>query len=189
MSVTALAYRASQAVLAPGAHRAIDRCVAAWVAGLAADRPVLDVGCGPRSWVARHLVTTIGVDVDVAALRTLPIPAAVADAAGLPVADRACAGAAAVGLLHHLPDPAALGAVEELQRVVAPGGSVLVFDGITPTVHRPVAAAIRRRDRGRHHRSADALRALLASTGDWTVTTMRYAATGLEGLAATWRRP
>lgn len=189
MSVATLTYRASQAVLAPGAHRAIDRCVRDWAAGLPTDRPVLDVGCGPRSWVAPHAATPVGIDVDRAALRALPTAAVAADAARLPVADRACAGAAAVGLLHHLPDATATAAVRELQRVVARGGSVLVFDGVTPTARRPVAAAIRRRDRGRHLRTVDALRALLASTGDWTVTTMRYAATGLEGLAATWRQP
>jgi SAM-dependent methyltransferase len=189
VSVATFTYRASQAVLAPGAHRAIDRCVRDWAAALTGDGPVLDVGCGPRSWVAAHAATTMGLDVDRAALAALPVPAVTADAAYLPVADGVCAGAAAVGLLHHLPDAAATTAVRELQRVVAPGGSVLVFDGITPTGRRPVAAAIRRRDRGRHLRSGDALRALLAATGDWSVTSMRYAATGLEGVAATWRRP
>ncbi len=103
--------------------------------GLAADLlhdvtgPVLDVGCGPGLHTAalradRPQRTVIAADLSPGMAREAGAPSVIADAAALPVASGSCGGVLAMHMLYHLPDPEA--AVREIQRVRAPGGTVLV---------------------------------------------------------------
>jgi hypothetical protein len=67
---------------------------------------------------------------------------------------------------------------------------VAILDAVLPAsaMRRPVAAFIRRLDRGQHMRRESALRALLDPCGRWTYTRFTYSATGLEMLACVHRR-
>jgi SAM-dependent methyltransferase len=177
-----LARRAIDALLAPGGRR---WAAAVLRATLPAAGPILDVGCGPLAVLGR--ADLVGVDRAAAAVRAFSrdAPAAVADARALPFADGTFAASLSVGLLHHLDDAGVRLALAEMERVVRPGGTLLVLDGVAPErpTRAPVAALIRALDRGRLRPAAE-LEALLAAAGPWTVRRQRYAWTGLEGLVA-----
>jgi SAM-dependent methyltransferase len=87
---------------------------------------VLDVGCAdgvlraalpaPGPWL-------VGLDTSHTLLRDHPAPVVQADAAQLPVRDRAVDAVTAVNVLYHLPDP--MPALLEARRVLRVGGQLL----------------------------------------------------------------
>ncbi|GAA2146170.1 class I SAM-dependent methyltransferase [Glycomyces algeriensis] len=90
---------------------------------------VLDVGCGNGRYTARLReafpgAEVIGVDLASGILETVPEPTVVADVAELPFADGSADVVLAMHMLYHVPDIAA--ALDELQRVLAPGGTLFV---------------------------------------------------------------
>jgi SAM-dependent methyltransferase len=90
---------------------------------------VLDVGCGNGRYTTRLReafpdAEVIGVDLASGILETVPEPTVVADVADLPFEDGSADVVLAMHMLYHVPDiPAAL---DELQRVLAPGGVLFV---------------------------------------------------------------
>ncbi|QKY15505.1 class I SAM-dependent methyltransferase [Halorubrum sp. CBA1229] len=114
--------------------------VESFLAGRSATR-ALDVGCGNgrhAELLAEHAASVVGVDLSRELLREAATRArergfdeAVdlvhGDAAALPVADDAVGLATYVATLHHLsPRAARVGSLDELARVLAPGGAALV---------------------------------------------------------------
>lgn len=90
-------------------------------------RRLLELGCGPQP--ARD--TCIGIDLDQDAARAAAatgIPCIVADARRLPLADRTIDGVLARGVLHHIPDLAAV--LGEVRRVLQPGGFLIAVDAL-----------------------------------------------------------
>lgn len=183
-------YRLAQSLLAPGA----DGRLTAWLARTVGEvsGPALDVACGPDSWLWRVGIEPIGLDISPAYTATFTGPggdrAAVCASAGeLPLADACCGLVFSLGLLHHLPDNLAARAVAEMVRVCAPGGKVVVFDGLLPdsALTRPLAWLIRKADRGRFMRTGAELAAVIGRSGTdgWRTEKLTYALTGLEGLA------
>jgi SAM-dependent methyltransferase len=184
-------YRLQEALLAPGARARITRILAETVGGLPPQALLLDVGCGPSSWLFRLGLHPIGVDLSPAYLREYVREgrhgvAASADA--LPFRPGCFDGVWSIGLLHHLPDEVARKAVGEMMRVCRPEGRVVVFDAVLPehVWRRPLAHLIRRLDRGRFMRSEPELRGLLSDSSVWRCERLTYAATGLEGLLCSW---
>ena len=187
-------YRLTQRLASPGAGRVLRALLARWLARNPPPGKCLDVGCGPESWLRRADLQPIGVDVSpdfVAEFRRRGGHAVVGCATALPFADGAFDSVWSCGLLHHLPDDAARRAVAEMQRVTRAGGCTVVFDAVLPRAvwRRPVAALLRRMDRGRWMRTEAALTALLAADGAWKCERLTYSLTGLEGLLATFRKP
>jgi SAM-dependent methyltransferase len=94
-----------------------------------APKRVLDVGCGNGNYTRRLRAAfpdaeVIGVDLAAGILETIPEPTVVADAAKLPFEDGSAEVVLAMHMLYHVPDiPAVL---DELQRVLAPGGVLFV---------------------------------------------------------------
>jgi SAM-dependent methyltransferase len=101
------------------------------VIGAVSGRPqrVLDVGCGNGRYTSRLReafpeAEVIGVDLASGVLESVPEPTVVADVADLPFEDGSADVVLAMHMLYHVPDiPAAL---DELRRVLAPGGVLFV---------------------------------------------------------------
>jgi SAM-dependent methyltransferase len=139
-------------------------------------RPVLDVGCGTGFDLARIGRGGVGVDRSSTMVRRArqSSPAvAIADAAALPFPDRTFAGVRADRVLQHLPEPER--ALDELARVVRPGGVVAVADPDQgtlvielPWVRPALVDAMRRDRRDRQYRNGGVSRkyaAYLAASG------------------------
>ena len=192
MGVSPLVYRASQAVLAPGAHRTMTTTLRRWSRRYEMGECVLDVGCGPRSWLRAVGARPVGLDLSDAAVRVFcrrDGTGVLARATALPFRTGGLDSVWCFGLLHHLPDAAAAAAVRELQRVTKPGGHAVVFDGTLPAPRDPrLAWLIRRLDRGGWMRTRAELAAVLDGAGTWEREPLRYSVLGLTGVLATWRR-
>lgn len=181
-------YNLAMAALAPGAEGNIVREIAALLAALPRGEPILDVGCGPRSWLDRVGIAPVGLDVDPAYVRAYRARGGEAhqgSADALPFPDRHFAGVWCVGVLHHVDDRTASRALGEMLRVCLAGGYVAVMDAVLPrsALVNPLASAIRYLDRGRHMRTEAHLRGLFPNTVQWRFNRFRYASTGLEMLS------
>jgi SAM-dependent methyltransferase len=118
---------------------------------LADERPVLDVGCGTGWWLETLAhrgaaeSTLHGVDVDparvTAAARRVPGAAVeVGDARALHHPDRSFGLVTLIVVLSALARPAAIGALCEARRVLAPGGTIAVYE---PRLPNPLNRATR----------------------------------------------
>jgi SAM-dependent methyltransferase len=188
-------YASTWRALAPGTARVLLARIRTELGPSTRGR-VLDVGCGPRSWLERAGLDPVCVDASIAyakALRRAGGKAVVACAEALPFRAGAFTSVWSFGLLHHLADEPAREALAEATRVTA--GRVVIFDGVLPRqpIRRPLAWLIRRFDRGRFQRSEGALRELLSDARiareedpltkqEWRVSRLTYSRTGLEGL-------
>lgn len=190
-------YRSLQRMLAPGAEIMLPTQLEALLDGWRPTGPSLDVGCGDASMLTRlGIGPVIGLDIAHdrliafahAAQRTATDDVALhADATRLPLREGSVGLAFCCGLLHHLPDAAVLQTLDEMTRVLAPGGRIVVFDAVLPEcpAFRPLAAAIRTMDRGRFMRSQSTLQTLIHTAQpklDWQMQRVSYAGSGLEGL-------
>ena len=153
---------------------------------------MLDVGCGPRSWLRDIETAAFGVDISpdfTRAFHRAGGRAVLASAIALPFRDGCFQSVWSFGLLHHLPEHEARCAIREMRRVTRAGGRTVIFDAVLPNSawRRPLAALLRRLDRGRWMRRQNSLEALLAASAlnakeSWMCERMTYAHTGLEGL-------
>jgi SAM-dependent methyltransferase len=116
-----------------------ERHVAAYAAAaelLPPDGPVLDVGCGVGH--SYHLLSpreTVGVDIEPEALIGQERRTVVADMRELPLPDGGFASFLAVQSIEHVPDP--YRALAEAQRVLDPGGTVMLVTPNRLTFGRP----------------------------------------------------
>jgi SAM-dependent methyltransferase len=187
-------YKAAQVVFAPGADYLLTRRIAALLESLPEGEDLLDLGCGPASWLFRCGLKPTGVDINpiyVDSYRANGATAYVASAAEAPFEDQSFDGIWCVGLLHHLPDDLARAVVREAERLCRPGGYVAILDAVLPRSawRRPLAAGIRAMDRGEFMRRELELRAVLTPDADWEVHRFTYAGTGLEMLSCVLRKP
>ena len=105
-------------------------------------------------------------------------------ALNLPFADMTFDVVWSIGMLHHLPDDDAQQAIQEMLRVCRTDGHVVILDAVLPQISwkRPLAALIRRFDRGNFMRHEYQLISLIKEQEEWTKRRYTYAATGLEML-------
>lgn len=188
-----IVYRAAQMILASGAEKNLLRRLQALVATLPMDGPLLDIGCGPESWLFKLGYDPVGLDIEpsyAAAYRAGGHHAVVGSAGALPFPDESFQCVWTFGMFHHLPDDLARMTLAEAMRTTRPGGVIILFDAVLPRRIwlRPLAYAIRRLDRGRFMRSQAHLLGLLPDRAAWSVERLSYAATGLEGVFCIYRK-
>jgi SAM-dependent methyltransferase len=186
-------HRFIQRAAAPDAERRIREMLEQWVNDHPPPGRCLDVGCGTDSWLRVLGLRPQGVDFDarrIAAFERRNGWAVRASATALPFADSAYDSVWSFGLLHHLPDDDARLVLKEMRRVTRVGGCTVIFDAVLPRVawQRPLAALLRRMDRGKWMRSLESLEGLFAPFGVWERKRLTYALTGLEGLLCTQRK-
>lgn len=186
-------YRAAQFILGPGAETDILRRLKALVATLPMEGPLLDIGCGPQSWLFKLGYDPLGLDLEPSyaqAYTAAGHKAVVGSAAALPFPSDSFQCVWTFGMFHHIPDDLARTAIAEAMRTTRPGGVVILFDAVLPRSvwHRPLAYAIRRLDRGKFMRSKAHLLGLLPDQAAWSIEHISYAATGLEGVFCIYRR-
>lgn len=95
---------------------------------------VLDVGCG-NGYIAHHLSALLGVDVlgiDVADSTEAPIDYRQYDGIKFPAADASFDAIVLAYVLHHAQDIPSL--LEEMKRVLRPGGVAIIYEDIPATV-------------------------------------------------------
>lgn len=182
-------YRLSQSVLAPGGKKRIVRQLQTVLAEVPPTESVLDVGCGPSSWLWNVGLEPFGVDICpryVEAYLEHGGTAMVGSADRLPFPDDSFDGVWCMGLLHHLDHTQASACIAEMLRVRRLGGYVVLFDAVLPhsAWWRPVAWAVRKLDRGRFMRTEQQFRGLLplGSPSKWTIRRITYSLNGLEAL-------
>lgn len=182
-------YRLSQFLLAPGAEKAIVEKIKHLLTQLPPADRILDVGCGPSSWLWRVGLHPVGLDLSptyTAAFINYGEPAVTGSAAALPFPDCSFDGIWSIGLLHHLPDGVARQAVSEMLRICRPGGYMVIYDGVLPDPgwRRPVAYALRRVDRGKFMRREHEFKTMLPPDKAFTMERFTYSFVGLEAMLA-----
>lgn len=140
-----------------GEHAVIARELRPWAGDI---RRFLDLGCGTGEFAdvfppGRY----VGVDPSTIYLRfarhNRPGSYVASGGESLALAAKSFDAALIVGVLHHLPDDVATGAMAELQRVLKSGATVLVMEDIPPPDPWNIAGHIMHwLDRGSHIRSA-----------------------------------
>jgi SAM-dependent methyltransferase len=113
-------------------HRAEYRLCAAMLG----DGRVLDLGCGTgHSWTELSPRTTVGVDVEAAALEGQQRETHHADMRALPFAPGSFASVVSIQSIEHVPDPERV--LAEVVRVLAPGGRAIFVTPNRLTFGRP----------------------------------------------------
>ena len=181
-------YRAVQLLAAPGAQRALQSIVRDSMQGVASDAAVLDVGCGPQSWLESMFGNITGIDVETRYLEQVRsrgnANVAAASATSLPFAENAFDVSFSFGVFHHLSDREVRAAFEEMRRVTSPAGKIVIVDAVTPAHKWKILAyLIRRADRGDFVRSQSDHLTLLGPPANTVTKRYRYSVTGLEALA------
>jgi len=185
-------YRFCQQILGPGGEKDLRAEITRNLGQLPSAELLLDVGCGPNSWLWREGLHPVGVDISFSysqAYKGRGEPAVTASAGELPFAEGVFGAVWSIGMLHHLPDELAGMAVAEMTRVTAPGGYCMIFDAVMPRSAwlKPLAWGIRRLDRGGFMRGQDRLQGLLPGNY-WAVKRCSYSWWGLEGLFCLYQK-
>jgi SAM-dependent methyltransferase len=186
-------YRLTQRILAPGADEAIPQIIGHLLTRLPRAHRMLDIGCGPASWLWRLGLHPVGLDLSpayMAAVHHHGEPAIIASAAMLPFPDSTFDGVWSFGLLHHLPDDMARQAVREMLRVTCRQGYIVIVDAVLPDSawRQPLAWALRKLDRGGHVRCQQAFDAILPYPPAWGCERVKYSSLGHEGLFCIYRK-
>ncbi|MBU0484855.1 MAG: class I SAM-dependent methyltransferase [Proteobacteria bacterium] len=187
-------YRLSQIILAPGAEIILTKKIQDLAKKFPASGRIIDVGCGPSSWLWQIKMLPVGLDISYQYSVNYHRQANLAvtgSAISLPILTETFDGIWCIGVLHHLPDQAAKEAINEMLRICQPGGHVIIMDAVLPKKSwlRLIATMIRRMDRGEFIRSQQDLSSLLPDEVNWSISRYTYAMTGLEMLECTYRKP
>lgn len=178
-------FRLSQALLAPGGVKVILNYLKELLSKLPAQELLIDVGCGPLSWLQRMGLKPIGIDFSFIYLTEFikkGTGAIQASAEFLPIASDSIGGVWSFLLFHHLPDDVAKKAINELVRIRKSSGYTVIVDGILPDsfIRSPIAYLIRRMDRGDYMRNLRQFELLLPQREKWSVQKFKYSLMGFE---------
>ena len=178
-------YSLAQNLLAYGANDLVLHYIQTLRAKLPKTGPILDIGCGPKSWLWQVGAHPVGLDLTYSyckAFHEKKEPAVMGSAGVLPFQSESFEEVWSIGMFHHLPDRLAGQAMDEMLRVCRSAGHVLILDAVLPVRawQRPLAYALRRADRGRFVRSQTAFEKLLPQRSHWSVERAAYSHTGME---------
>ncbi|MEM9332391.1 MAG: class I SAM-dependent methyltransferase [Pseudomonadota bacterium] len=181
-------YQLAQRIVGAGAETNVSRELGQTLDRLPDGAPLLDVGCGPKSWLWKVGLQPIGIDIQdsyVEAYREAGGEAHLGSADNLPFEANSFHGVWSIGVFHHLPDQIVQGAIAEALRVCKTGGYVAVFDAVLPknVMTRPLAYGLRKADRGEFMRKQEHLISLFPEKAKWQIDRFTYAYTGLEMLS------
>jgi ubiquinone/menaquinone biosynthesis C-methylase UbiE len=184
-------YRLANNLIAPGYETNLTQLISELRSDHANKQTLLDVGCGPQSWLWQVGLKPVGLDLShryCTSYHARGEPAVTASAAELPFASQSFGEVWSIGLLHHLPDALVCRTIDEMHRVCRGSGRLVIMDAVMPqhSWKAPFAYLARRYDRGRFVRRQDAFEALLPERAEWQVKRVRYSLTGLE-IVACWR--
>jgi len=184
-------YKLSQVILAPGGAKNLTKKVKELIESRNSSEHVLDVGCGPLSYINRAGIENIfGIDISheyVTQFQLNMNTGAVASATTLPFKNCCFDAVWSIGLLHHLSYELFLQACSEMARVCKKTGYLAIIDNVFPKsfLHSPIAAIIRKMDRGKYVRKQAVFEGLVSQIdGDWYFDRFTYAYNGLEGVLA-----
>jgi len=186
-------YRLAQRVLAPGADQVFTEQLRSIAGSLPLGKRILEVGCGPSSYLWRLGLCPVGLDISASYTKNFVSSggqAVTGSAQKLPFDPSSFDCIWCIGLLHHLPDEIAKDSIQEMMRVCRPEGYIVIVDAVYPTdaLRRPMAWVIRKLDRGRHMRQQGELKSLLHNYAPWTFQRRTYSSTGLESLSCIYQR-
>jgi SAM-dependent methyltransferase len=182
-----LVYRLSQAILAPGNVGIITQRLSRTFAQMPTPATVLDVGCGPSSFLWNFGMKPVGLDLCHAytkKFRDAGNLSVTASAAVLPFPADSFDLVFSMSLLHHLPDAMARETVGEIVRVTRPGGQAVLFDPVLPkgAWRRPQAWALCKLDRGRFIRSQGDYESRILGAREWKTFRFTHTFLGAEGV-------
>ena len=178
-------YNLVQNLLAYGARDLVVNHIQTLRAKLPKAERILDIGCGPKSWLWQVGAHPVGLDLTYSyckAFHEQTEPAVMGSAGVLPFPSGSFEEVWSIGMFHHLPDTLAQQALDELLRVCSADGYIVIFDAVLPVRawQRPLAYALRQTDRGRYVRSQTAFEQLLPQRSSWSIERVVYSRTGLE---------
>jgi SAM-dependent methyltransferase len=188
-----LVYRMSQAVLAPGNVRIITKHLSRTFAQVPTSATVLDVGCGPSSFLWNLGMKPVGLDLCHAytkKFRDAGNLSVTASAAVLPFPADSFDLVFSASLLHHLPDDMARDTIGEIVRVTRPGGQAVLFDPVLPKAawRRPQAWALCKLDRGKFIRSQGDYESCILGAREWKTFRFTHTYLGAEGVLTLLRK-
>lgn len=191
-----LVYAACQFVLAPGAEHSFTTRLRNAARELPPGDLILDVGCGPASWLFRIDLNPVGLDYSPKYIQTYcktGHTGVVGSADQLPFASHCFSSVWTIGMLHHLTDDSVREAVQDMIRVCRKGGYVFILDAVLPRskYRRPIAYVLRRLDRGSFVRSEDQFLSLLREVAPsfQAIERFTFALNGLEAVTCSIQVP
>ena len=182
-----IVYRMSQVLLAPGGARSIFKHLSRAFAQMPQPTAILDVGCGPSSFLWNFGMKPVGLDFCHAYTKKFHDAgnfSVTASAAVLPFPADSFDLVFSMSLLHHLPDTMARETVGEIIRVTRPGGQAVLFDPVLPKAawRRPQAWALCKLDRGRFIRSQGDYESCVLGGSEWKTSRFTHSYLGAEGV-------
>jgi SAM-dependent methyltransferase len=180
-------YRAAQHVLAPGMDRIVTELLSRTVSQFPTPATILDVGCGPSSWLWKFGMKPVGLDLCHAytkKFRDAGNLSVTGSAALLPFPSESFELVFSYGLLHHLPEALARETVGEIIRVTRASGHVVIFDPMLPKVawRRPHAWVLGKLDRGKFIRPQGIYESCILGAREWRTLRFTHSYLGTEGV-------
>ncbi len=160
-------YKLSEAITTPGGNNAIVAEFRKIIKTLPKSEKILDVGCGPESWLSKLGLNPVGLDISKKYIESFNKKGGnhgmVGTADEIPCNKDSFDSVWTIGLFHHLPDNIVKSSIKEMVRVCQNESHIIIFDAVLPRApwRRPIAWLIRKADRGRYMRHENQLVSLI----------------------------